>query len=415
MCNPVATLLQPLIVEKHVVSFFFCKQTTKSKGTGPSDVPDEDPGQLDEECDENQGSAKITMQEAICINALKRLGMLRFAGQVRDEHGCTLRRRIAIDIERAKRGKGCLTVEYREDKFSREHGLQGRLYSGSAMKGDDDDSTPLGTHFENTRSSFAGPKYYREWVRPRGMMDLDRTASFIQDLCAEYPDDTSKHQEWLASKEAFCAKYVGNGSEKTVKAVKNYINSLAGSGDAVLRQLQSDLNLDGSEGWPKDLWNERDKCRRMDSQNEPELCKVLQALGLPERDVLNKVHFQRRCKFERNAMDKAANDLQAMQATVHALECDGMFVHPAGHSVAEVLAAVGPGWQHKPYRSEKQLLKYLKEDKGFDVTQDSVVDENGDDWLQQELDSLHIERRVANGEAMYCFCLNQKKRKNKRQ
>ena len=369
-------------------------------GDEPSDVPydPDDPDHPDEESDDEQGDGKLTMQEAIDINALKRLGVLRFAGQVRDDYGSTLRRRIAIDIERAKRGKRTLTVEYHEDKFSQEHGLEGRLYSGSTVKADDDESDPLGTHFENTRSSFAGPKYYREWVRPKGMLDLDRIASFIQDLCAEYPDVTAMHQEWLASKQAFCLKYLGKQDEKTVKVVKEYINSLAGSGEAVLQQLRSELDLDGSEAWPKDMWEERDKCRRMDAQKEPELCQILRALGRSEREVLNKVHFHRRCKFERIAMERAAETLRAMQATPHALECDGLFVHPGGKGVVAILAAVGPGWQHKPYRTEKQLLKYFKDEKGFDVSHDPAVNDNGDDWLQQELDALHIERRVANGE-----------------
>ena len=138
-----------------------------------------------------------------------------------------------------------------------------------------------------------------------------------------------------------------------------------------------------------------------------DLLAKLRKQGASLHEAVNKVHYRRRCFFERAAMTEAIKVLEGMGESIVAYECDGIVVAPSLRSVDELVEAIGRGWQYKPYRTQKELIKYLETEKGYDMSLDVEKDSNGNDWFEREKDLLIIEKRIVSGEvyvlSYFCF------------
>eukprot|EP00969_Alexandrium_andersonii_P202690 8955879-Alexandrium_andersonii.AAC.1 len=157
-----------------------------------------------------------------------------------------LRLRVAADLARceaagpAPGGIGRPFVLYKEERLSNVLGVKGRRHSGVGDVTDlDVYCGEVLTHlvetkglssYQATRSSFAAPKWYKEFVRPASTMDPDLKASFPTAISLRHPD-LQPVCEWVHDRRR-CLDLC-ELDEAHLNDLKWFCNSAAGSGAGV--------------------------------------------------------------------------------------------------------------------------------------------------------------------------------------
>ena len=254
-----------------------------------------------------------------------------------------------------------------------------------------------------TRSIFAAPKWYKEYVRPDMVSDFDRRASFPSVILARYPD-LDIIREWINDKSK-CVEACGlPANEENLKALKEFCNAAGGSGQPVMDQFLAATGLTEAPAFCLRYREAVRYAKERDCQKEEHLVEILRKEGYSNNDIGNKVHYICNERTEREELD-AALDAVGNDADVVSLESDGCPCMPKGEGTdewrARVLALMDGAvtstthtW--KPYRSPTDILETMKSK--FPNVPEEAWTQVDSDWEKIETLKAECRKRLRNEE-----------------
>ena len=306
----------------------------------------------------------------------------------------TLRTRIGKDLFRAitfSGSDGKFPVLYSESKLNVVVGIPGRLHSSF-------DVAALAEHhplmdylwkavakhgnWAATRSIFAGPRWYRQAVRPKNVYDLDRKKSFPSVIAKRHPD-LAEVCMYASRPHDFIAACGLDASSKVMDVVKKFCNSCAGSGRKVRDECLAGLGL-AMLPQPLQLYfNQIAIAMRRDMRNHPDIVQKLRGAGINNnRELMCKVHYIINTGMERQDMDAVQQALTSKGVEVISLEMDGLAV--MGSIAVEDMLSIANSvdtsttWSWKPYPTLEEILDKLSDENDLDL---SLWVEKDNDWL----------------------------------
>ena len=304
-------------------------------------------------------------------------------------------------LERAS-ADGSLDCWYKEDKLPRALSTQGRTWSGISLEEMTEAETAelsalrCSSGYDATRSCFTYRKEVKELLRggfeqDANFRDYDLKTSFPRAFSARHP-------------EAACVRSWVDGSFDlrglSRDVAKSFINQCFGVGQKGIRDW---CRAHGFSELPEPLQRylaEIQRGSRQDVADCADNVETLQRSGRSgSQDVQNAIVYVLNSCYERGQLDAAAWRVRNL-ATVRCWELDGLFLerHDAA-SWAEVEAALGPHFAHKPYRSCSELLQGLLKDANVGAMPE-LWQPTTTNWLKAEMTALECAARLKqSGEA----------------